>query len=210
MQTPLNKRAWKRALASHLDRAIVRYLIRGISDAFRIGFNCSCPLQSSHQNLVSGREHPEVVQAYLDKERSVGCLLGPFAPNGLGILPAVHINRFGVIPKGHNAGKWRLILHLPGPSVTSGIDPELCSLSYISVDQVAMVAAKQAFVEEIRKLLRALELPEDNYAGHSFALAPQHLLSTIQLLGRSQGGAFLRYIRTRHEQLAAMSVALAS
>ena len=149
-----------------------------------------------------------MVQAYLDKERSVGCLLGRFAPNGLGILPAVHINRFGVIPKGHNAGKWRLILHLPGPSVTSGIDPELCSLSYISVDQVAMVAAKQAFVEEIRKLLRAL--PEDNYAGHSFALAPQHLLSTIQLLGRSQGGAFLRYIRTRHEQLAAMSVALAS
>jgi hypothetical protein len=77
--------------------------------------------------------------------------------------------------------------------------------------------SKQAFVEEIRKLLRALELPEDNYAGHSFhiGVATSAALagiedSTIQLLGRWQSGAFLRYIRTPHERLAAMSVALAS
>jgi hypothetical protein len=85
-----------------------------------------------------------VIQAYLGKERFIGHLLGPFAPNDLGILPALHINRFGVIPKGHNTGKWRLITdlsHPPGQSVNSGIDPELCSLSYISVDRVAMVAA---------------------------------------------------------------------
>ena len=72
-------------------------------------------------------------------------------------------------------------------------------------------------MEEIRKLLRALELPEDNYAGHSFRIgaATSAALagiedSTIQLLGRWQSGAFLRYIRTPHERLAAMSVALAS
>ena len=84
-----------------------------------------------------------MVQAYLDKEQSVG-LLGPFAPNDLGILPALHLNRFGVILKGHNTGKWPLITdlsHPPGQSVNSGIDPELCSLSYISVDRLAMVAA---------------------------------------------------------------------
>ena len=41
-------------------------------------------------------------------------------------------------------GKWRLITDLSHPlgqSVNSGIDPELCSLSYISIDRVAMVAA---------------------------------------------------------------------
>ena len=76
---------------------------------------------------------------------------------------------------------------------------------------------KQVFVEEIRKLLRARGLPEDNYAGHSFRIgaATSAALagiedSTIQLLGRWQSGAFLRYIRTPHERLAAMSVALAS
>ena len=71
-------------------------------------------------------------------------------------------------------------------------------------------------MEEIRKLLRALELPEENYAGHSFRIgaATSAALArikdrTIQLLGRWQSGAFLRYIRTPHELLAAMS-ALAS
>ena len=144
VQTLLNKQAWQLALALHPHRAFVRYLIRGISDGFRIGFKRSCPLQSSHQNLVSVCEHPEVVQAYLDKERPVGRLLGPFAQNDLDILPALHVNRFGVTPKGHNTGKWHLITdlsHPPGQSVNSGIDPDLCSLSYISVDQVAMVAA---------------------------------------------------------------------
>ena len=55
------------------------------------------------------------------------------------------MNRFGVILKGHNNGKWRLISDLsypPGRSVNDGIDPDLCSLSYISVDQVAEVAAQ--------------------------------------------------------------------
>ena len=44
----------------------------------------------------------------------------------------------------HSLGKWRLILDLSNPSGTSvnnGIDPELCSLSYISVDDVARVVA---------------------------------------------------------------------
>ena len=75
---------------------------------------------------------------------------------------------------------------------------------------------KQAFVEEIRKV-RALELPEDSYAGHSFRIGAATSAafvgiedSTIQLLGRWQSGAFLRYIKTPHEQLAAMSMALAS
>ena len=56
----------------------------------------------------------------------------------------LHVNRFGVIPKGHNTGKWRLItdlLYPPGYSVNDGIDPDLCSLSYCTVDHVAAVAA---------------------------------------------------------------------
>ena len=56
----------------------------------------------------------------------------------------LHVNRFGVIPKGHNTGKWRLITDLsypPGYSVNDGIDPDLCSLSYCTVDHVAAVAA---------------------------------------------------------------------
>ena len=50
------------------------------------------------------------------------------------------LNRFGVIPKGHQKDKWWLILDLSYPtghSVNDGIELELCSLSYTSVDHAA-------------------------------------------------------------------------
>ena len=59
-------------------------------------------------------------------------------------LPEVHINRFGVIPKKYELGKWRLITHLSypeGSSVNDAIDPSLCSLTNTSVDVVAATAA---------------------------------------------------------------------
>ena len=64
-----------------------------------------------------------------------GRLLGPFQ---LGELQKVHISKFGVIPKGHQPGKWRLIVdlsHPEGASVNDGIDPSLCSLRYVRVDE---------------------------------------------------------------------------
>ena len=50
-----------------------------------------------------------------------------------------------MIPKGHNTRKWRLITDLSFPlnlSVNDGIDPSLCSLSYICVDQLAGIATQ--------------------------------------------------------------------
>ena len=56
----------------------------------------------------------------------------------------LQINRVGVVPKGHNTEKWRLITDLsypPDGSVNDGIDPTLCTLSYVTVDEVANLAA---------------------------------------------------------------------
>jgi hypothetical protein len=144
VRTPLNHSAWEAALSDHPDRAFARYIVAGIRDGFRIGFNRTQLLRSAPRNMFSAREHPEVIQAYLEKERSMGRLLSPFAPESLSMLPPLQVNRFGVIPKGHNTGKWRLITDLsypPGQSVNDGIDPELCSLSYTSVEAVARVVA---------------------------------------------------------------------
>ena len=47
------------------------------------------------------------------------------------------MNRFGLVPKGHEPDKWRLIVDLSfpgGSSVNDGIGPELCGLRYTSVD----------------------------------------------------------------------------
>ena len=93
--------------------------------------------------MLSAMQHPEQINEYLEKELRLGRMLGPF--RDLGGLPPVHISRFGVIPKGHNTGKWRLITDLsfpPGNSVNDGIDPAICSLRYTTVEDVASVAAQ--------------------------------------------------------------------
>ena len=51
----------------------------------------------------------------------------------------MRISRFGVTPKPHKPGQWRLILDLSHPvglSVNDGIDEKLSSLSYVSVDDI--------------------------------------------------------------------------
>ena len=55
-------------------------------------------------------------------------------------VEGLHFSPFGVIPKGHQTGKWRLIVDLSSPhgrSVNDGIDSELCTLSYMRVYDVA-------------------------------------------------------------------------
>ena len=86
--------------------------------------------------MVSASEYPEVVQAYLDKEVALGRAVGPVdlasVPEGTQLSP------FGVIPKSQ-PGKWRLIVDLSSPdggSVNDGIEPELCSLQYLRLDEV--------------------------------------------------------------------------
>ena len=143
--TPLQLPTWKLALRSHPDQAFAQYIIKGITEGFRIGYSRQAPLKSAQQNMYSAREHPEIIQDYLHKECARGRMLGPFCAVEMASLPPCHVNRFGVIPKGHNTGKWRLITDLsfpPGASVNDGIDPETCSLSYTTVEQVAEVAAK--------------------------------------------------------------------
>ena len=110
---------------------------------FRIGFQYGSPLRSASANMPSARLHPEVIQDYLRKEVAKGRMLGPFSSE-TNVLP-LHVNRFGVIPKGHNTGKWRLITDLSfphGQSVNDGIDPDLCTLSYLTVDKIAAEAER--------------------------------------------------------------------
>ena len=97
---------------------------------------------SAVANMHSANLHPEVITGYLHREISLGRMLGPFPPTFA--APELQLNRFGVIPKGHNSGKWRLIPDLsfpPGKSVNDGVDPTLCSLTYTTVDQVAEIIA---------------------------------------------------------------------
>ena len=140
--SPLKPEVWEKALESHPDWDFVTLICSGIRYGFRVGFNyqaSSC--KSAKGNMLSVTQHRDVVEQYLGEEREAGRLLGPFKR---GTLPHVQVSPFGVIPKSE-PGKWRLILDLSSPtgnSVNDGIAKELCSLSYTTVDDIAVSVQK--------------------------------------------------------------------
>ena len=139
--SPLRPDAWARLLTSHPDKAFGTYLTDGLTNGFRIGFNRCQPLTGVTKNMPSALRQHSVVADYIRKEVTLGRMIGPLHTN---VVQFVHRNRIGVVPKGHTTGKWRLITDLsfpPGYSVNDGIDPALCSLSYVSIDSVAVVVA---------------------------------------------------------------------
>jgi len=90
--------------------------------------------------MASASANPDAVREYLATECAEGRVMGPFSPED---FPLVHVSRFGVIPKG-STGKWRLIVDLSSPeggSVNDGVDANLCSLSYVEVEEAAREVA---------------------------------------------------------------------
>ena len=97
----------------HPDQAFAGFTVRGIKQGFRIGFqhtkhNCIPVLQNMQAAIVS----PRPVKGYLHEEVAPGRVAGPFDP---GCMQGIQISRFGVIPKGSQAGARRLNLDLSHP-----------------------------------------------------------------------------------------------
>ena len=137
--TPLHAAAWEAFLQDHPDRALTQYILNGIRNGFHIGYDKTMTRQSSASNMISAAQNPEPVQKYVDNELAEQRIIGPFAASAAG---EAHVSRFGVIPKRHQPGKWRLILDLSSPegrSINDGIDKGLCSLQYESVDDAARI-----------------------------------------------------------------------
>ncbi len=104
MTTPLISVAWEKALDSFPDQALTEYILRGIHEGFRIGFNYRLQLRSRSKNMSSTNETPcSVVQAV---EKEAGRLL-PVQPKHHLPQSKCQISPFGVIPKRYQPGKWR-------------------------------------------------------------------------------------------------------
>ena len=134
---------WHILLAHQPDQHLAEYILNGIQHGFRIGFNWGTPLCSARWNIQSAYDHPEVVDEYIASELSKGHLVGPLPTAQLSNSQSIHVSRIGIIPKGHNTGKWRLITDLSypeGQSINDGIGREYCSLEYTTVDKVVAKA----------------------------------------------------------------------
>ena len=140
--TPLDWEVWDAKLAKHPDQQFRQYIVSGIRNGFRIGFDYQRPLKSSRRNMPSVASQPQAIREYLAVECAAGRILGPLQAD---LVPGLQISRFGLIPK-KTPGEWRLIVDLSSPegfSVNDGVYDHLCSLKYISVEDA---------LAEIRKL----------------------------------------------------------
>ncbi len=178
--TPMIPSKWAEELSSHPDQDFAKYILTGIREGFRIGFNPSrSMLKPRPLNMPSADEHPEVVLAYVQEELVHGRLAAITAVEATSL--GIHTSPFGVIPKRNRPNKWRLILDLSSPyghSVNDGIEKELSSLSYVSVDEV---------VEQVLKLGKGTLMAKMDIK-HAYRNVPVHPEDRY-LLGMKWDGA---------------------
>ena len=133
VSSPLVANEWETVLAGHPDREFAEFVVRGIREGFRIGFDYICRLgEKIPKNMRSASENRDPIDRYVRAEAQERRLI-----RLVGAAP-VRVSRVGVIPKPHQPGKWRLITDLSfpkGQSVNDGIGAEVCSVSYATVDQ---------------------------------------------------------------------------
>ena len=130
--SPLRWEAWAQELSCHPDQEYATFVVGRIQNGFRIGYDYGMhSYKSCSGNMASARQHPEPIRKYLASEMSEGCIIGTVDGDSIGTK--LQISRFGVIPKPHQPGKWRLITDLSSPegsSINNRIALRLCSLSH--------------------------------------------------------------------------------
>ena len=71
IQSPLRKSLceWQTHLRDHPDQQFADYVVLGLQDGFRIGFDHASPLRAAKRNIPSAAKHPNMVDAYIYPRR---------------------------------------------------------------------------------------------------------------------------------------------
>ena len=140
--TPLQVAQFAWELKNHTNQPQVSFVLEGLLKGFRVGYNYPRKLKSASRNKPSAYAHPEIVDAYLANEVSLGRVAGPFDSPP---LPGLHISSFAVIRKKGQPSKWRLIVDLSSPngsSVNDKISPDEFTMEYIHLDHIIRMVSQ--------------------------------------------------------------------
>ena len=137
VSTPIDVLSLELELSSHPDRAFVTILIHALKYGMHIGYNGPQKYRVS-RNLISARQHPDVISANLQKEIKLRRVAGPFPSVP---LPNFQCHPVGVVPKKHSSD-WRTIYHLSypeGDSINDYIPKDPYLLQYVRVDNAIRI-----------------------------------------------------------------------
>lgn len=125
-------------LLSGYTPSTVNYLYSGFSKGFPLHFEGDI-VSFEAENLLSAREHPDIVSSKIDKELEAHRLAGPFHSSP---FAEFRVSPLGVVPK-KAPGEFRMIHHLSyphGSSVNDGILPENTAVHYATiVDAIRLI-----------------------------------------------------------------------
>ena len=136
--TPLQFAVWSATLRSHPDTEFAGYLLEGIHQGFCIGYNYHTqPCGSAKDNLPSAREHPQTIS---------------ISPRRLQKVESQDHSQFllsqtSKLTKQESSPRNPCLengtdLSFPhGKSVNDGIDPDITTLTYIRVNDIAQKVA---------------------------------------------------------------------
>ena len=137
IETPLRWEVWQRELSAHPGSTFAIYILEGIRQGFRTGFNRKSICRPASSNMPT--EHPQIVSEYIERELALGRMVQ--VPS----RAEIQISPIGLIPKKNRPDKWRLIVDLSSPkgfSVNEGIAEEWSSLSYATIDHLVAIIMK--------------------------------------------------------------------
>ena len=129
-------------LTNYPDQSFVKHLC----DSLRFGFdtlvsNVNIPTYEC-PNSLSARQNPDIVSNLLCEEVKKGFIRGPFSKPP---FDSYRVSPLGIATHKYS-GKNRLILDLSSPhnksdqiSVNDLIDKDLCSLSYVKIDDAIKI-----------------------------------------------------------------------
>ena len=79
ISTPLKWEAWATELEPHPDKECAQYIVAGIKQSFRIGFNYkNHRCNSAKSNMLSAIQHPQPIEVYISKEVAAGRDFWPY------------------------------------------------------------------------------------------------------------------------------------
>lgn len=119
-------------LLSGYKLSTINYLYSGFKNGFPLHFEGG-NLSFEAENLLSARNHPDVVSSKIEKELAAYRLAGPFLSPPFSVF---RVSPLVVVPK-KTLGEFRMIHHLPfpnGPSVNDGILTENTTVHYASIE----------------------------------------------------------------------------
>ena len=133
MPTPVSPLELHKLLSGY-DKGLSNYLVGGFSTGFSLGcLDIPPPGGSIPHNLISARQHSDVVTNKIRKELALGRVIGPFdsAPN----FNKYRVSPLGVVPK-KKPGEFRMIHHLSfpaGQSVNDFIPASFSAVRYATI-----------------------------------------------------------------------------